>query len=134
MDPKRSTTGRFVVLSLAASTAIIAGVIVPRVGWMNDHLADDGNPVAPFALLFTLSIVTPLAAFHWRPPWLKVAKIQAGAAVVACASLFWFRPSGDGLYMLPIAAAAVGTFVASVVLTTLAGRGGGAGAATGQQE
>lgn len=69
-----------------------------------------------------IATLIPLAGIQRLRPWWKLAAIQAGAVVTACATLFGMGPSGDGLYMLPIAMAAIATMAASVTLTLKARR------------
>ena len=117
VDSSRSTTPRFVMASLAAIVLFAGCVIAPRVASMNDFSTDDNNPVIPFAVLFIVAMIVPFAGIQRSPSWRKLAVIQGGAALLACATLFVFRPSGDGLYMLPIAGASILTTVASIMLT-----------------
>lgn len=96
---------------------LVAFVIAPRVGWMNDFSTADSNPVVPFAVLFIVALIVPFAGVHRSLLWRKRAAIQCGVALLACATLFAFRPSGDGLYVLPVAGASILATVASTVLT-----------------
>ena len=112
-----STSLRFVMTSLALIVLFAGVVIAPRVASMNDFSTDDSNPVIPFAVLFIVAAIVPLAGTRHSTSWRRLAVIQCGVAVVACVTLFGLGPSGDGLYVLPIAAASSLTTVASIGLT-----------------
>ncbi|MGB8861564.1 MAG: hypothetical protein WCC60_20075 [Ilumatobacteraceae bacterium] len=122
LESSRSTTPRFAMASLILIVLFAGCVIAPRVASMNDISTDDNNPVVPFAVLFIVATIVPLAGVQRSPQWRKLAVIQCGAALLAGATLFGFRPSGDGLYVLPIAAASIVTTVASIGLTVRVGR------------
>lgn len=92
-------------------------VIIPRVSRMNDFTADDGDPVNYFAVAFVASMLVPLVAVRRTSPWQRLASVQCVVAAVACATLFFFGPSGDGLYVLPIALVAFATAVGSIIAT-----------------
>ena len=117
VESSRSTTRRYVLASLALIVLFVVCVIAPRVASMNDVSTGDNNPVIPFAVLFIVAMIVPFAGILRSRPWRKLAAIQCGVAVFACVTLFAFGPSGDGLYMLPIAGASILTTVASIVLT-----------------
>jgi hypothetical protein len=104
-------------LSIAGVALLTALVIIPRVSRMNDFTADDSDPVNYFAIAFVASMLVPLVAVQRTSQWPRIARVQCVVAVVACAVLFIFKPSGDGMYLLPIALAAFTTAVASIIAT-----------------
>ena len=114
---RRSTSWVAAVAWLGA-VALAAGVVIwLRTARMNDYMSDDGNPVIPFAILFIIAILIPLAGVQRSRSWSRLAAIQAGVVAAACITLFAISPSGDGLYMLPIAIAAIAATAISVTLT-----------------
>jgi peptidoglycan/LPS O-acetylase OafA/YrhL len=115
--PRPSLTA-IAAVSIAGVALLTALVIIPRVSRMNDFTADDSDPVNYFAIAFVGSMLVPLVAFRRASQWPRLARVQGVVAVVACAVLFVFKPSDDGMYLLPIALAAFATGVASITATT----------------
>jgi hypothetical protein len=113
----RSGGAAIAVASIAGILALTVLVVIPRVSRMNDFSAVDGDPVNIFAGGFVASMLVPFAGVGRRSRWAYLGFVQCAVAAVTCAVLFAFRPSGDGLYILPIALAAVVTAVGSIIAT-----------------
>lgn len=102
-----SLSAAVIWLGVVASAAAV--VISFRTASMNDFASDDGNPIVPFAILFVVAMLIPLTGVRRSQPWRKLAAIQGGVVLAAIVTLFAMTPSGDGLYMLPIAMASIAT-------------------------
>ena len=98
-------------------------VLVPRVSRMNDFSVDDDNPMNVLSTVFVVSMVVPLAGIRARMPSGKLALIQCVVASVTCTVVFLFQPSGDGLYVLPVAMAALLAVAGSIIATVNVRRG-----------
>ena len=111
----RQRNSTFVVGSTAAVSVVTFGFIVPRREWMNDRLAENSSVHTLVAIVFVVSMLVPLAAIRRGASWAQVVIVQVLNAAAACSALFIFTPSGDGLYVLPLGAAAVVALAASVL-------------------
>lgn len=110
--PSRASLGtsRSAAVTWLGVVAITAAVVISfRTASMNDFASDDGDPVVPFSILFVVAMLIPLTGVRRLQAWWKLATTQAGVVLVAIITLFAMTPSGDGLYMLPIAMASIAT-------------------------
>ena len=112
-----ATSRSAAVIWLGVVAFAAAGVISFRTASMNDFASDDGNPVVPFAILFVVAMLIPLAGVRQSQPWSKLAAIQGGIVLAAIVTLFAMTPSGDGLYMLPTAMVSIATAAIAATLT-----------------
>lgn len=117
-------TSRSAAVIWLGVVAFAAAVVISfRTASMNDFATDDGNPVVPFAILFVVAMLVPLFGVRASKPWRKLAAIQGGVVFAAIVTLFTMTPSGDGLYMLPIAMAAIATAAIAAMQTLKVRRG-----------
>ena len=68
-------------------------------------------------------MLVPLTGVRKSQPWRKLAAIQGGVVLAAIVTLFEMTPSGDGLYILPIAMASIATAAIAATQTLKVRRG-----------
>lgn len=117
-------TSRAAALTWFRAVALTAAVVISfRTASMNDLAPDDGNPVVPFAILFVVAMLVPLTGVRKSRPWRNLAAIQGGVVLAAIVTLFAATPSGDGLFILPIAMASIATAAIAATQTLKVRRG-----------